>query len=149
MNHDASSAYRVNASHSAGPVRLVIMLYEQLIKDLQRALTAMDKKNIEARTFELNHAISVVGQLQGTLDKEEGGEVAQYLDRFYWQLRVALMEAQIRISPEILHKQITHLLELREAWVEVERVNQESLQQSMPNKPFPQLLEQKGLGWST
>jgi len=44
MTPDASSAYRRTDGHSAGPIRLVIMLYEQLIKDLQSAVAAMKKK---------------------------------------------------------------------------------------------------------
>ena len=58
---------------------MVVLLYDQLIKDLRRAAAKMN--DIEARTRELDHALKVLGQLQGTLDLTQG-EVASNLDRF-------------------------------------------------------------------
>ena len=120
MSPDPSSAYRLTAGHSATPVRLVIMLYEQIIKDLQRALTAIGKHDVESRTREIGHALLVLGQLQGTIDHERGGEVARNLDRFYFLLRANLIESQFKVAPHLLQKQIRSLLELREAWLEAE-----------------------------
>jgi flagellar protein FliS len=121
MTPTPTSAYRRSAGHSASPVGLVVLLYEQLIHDLQRALTAMDKEDIEARSNQIVHALLVLGQLHGTLDFERGGEVAANLDSFYNLLRGDLLEAQIKASPEILRRHIGNLLELREAWMEVDR----------------------------
>jgi flagellar secretion chaperone FliS len=121
MTPTPTSAYRHSAGQSATPVHLVVMLYEQLIHDLQRALTAMSKEDIEGRTGQLIHALLVLGQLHGTLDFERGGEVAANLDGFYNLLRGDLLEAHIKVAPEILRKHIGNLLELREAWIEVDR----------------------------
>ena len=120
MTMEASSAYRRTDGHGASPIRLVILLYEQLIKDLQRALAAMEKKDVALCTYELDHALRVVGQLQGTLDMQQGGEAAKNLDRYYHGLRASLLNAQIRVLPGELHKQIKILLELREAWGQAE-----------------------------
>ena len=120
MIMDPSSAYRLTAGQNAGPIRLVITLYEQLIKDLRRAITAMENKDLQARIQEIDHALRVVGQLQGTLNSELGGEVAKNLDQFYFLVRAKLLEAQISVSPELLREQISRLLLLREAWIEVE-----------------------------
>ena len=49
MKTDAASAYRRSAGHNASPVKLVVILYEQLIKDLRRAAEAMARNDIEAR----------------------------------------------------------------------------------------------------
>jgi flagellar protein FliS len=120
MSH-AKKAYREAAVRGASPVGLVIMLYEQAIQDLQRAMVAIHDKDIERRTREIDHAMRVLGQLQGTLDKERGGEVARNLQRFYELACNSLLIAQIQISPEIVRKQIVDLLELHEAWIQVER----------------------------
>ncbi len=105
----------------ASPVRLVICLYEQAIEDLRQAVVALEKGEIEARTRKINHAITVLGQLQGSLDMVRGGEVARNLERFYDILRAGIVEAQLKQSPRILEQQISQLVLVYEAWLEVER----------------------------
>lgn len=114
-------SYREAAVAGASPVRLVILMYEQAIQDLRRALAAHTAGDIEGRTREINHALLVIGHLQATLDKDQGGKVAENLARFYEQLRAGLMEAQCRQSATSLEQQIAHLMLVHEAWREVEK----------------------------
>jgi flagellar secretion chaperone FliS len=114
-------SYREAAVRGASPVRLVILLYEQAIEDLRRALAAHQHSDIEGRTQQINHAILVLGHLQSTLDKDKGGSVAQNLERFYNQVRSALVDAQYRQSTAALQEQITYLMQVHDAWCEVER----------------------------
>jgi len=122
MRADVTSAYRLSAGHDASPVKLVIILYEQLIKDLRRASEAMARNDVEGRSREIDHALIVLARLQGTLDEVKGADVSRNLNRFYTLLRASLMAASVRHSPEMLNKQIKNLVQLREAWVEVEHV---------------------------
>ncbi len=117
---DARSLYREGAVRGASRVGLVVLLYEQMIEDLRRAVDALDRKQIEPRTRYLNHAILVIGHLQRTLDMEQG-EVARNLALFYDVLRQALTQAHARASKEILTAQIANLLSLRDAWIAVDR----------------------------
>lgn len=102
-------------------MRLVILLYEQAIVDLRRALAAHREGDIEARTREINHAILVMGHLEATLDKERGGIVAANLERFYQQLRAGLVDAQLKQSATLLEQQIAHLMNVHNAWCSVEK----------------------------
>lgn len=114
-------SYRLAAVAGASPVRLVILLYEQAIEDLRRALAALVRGDIEGRTREIDHAILVVGHLQGTLDQERGGKVAANLERFYQQFRAGLLDAQCKQSAALLERQISHLMEVHQAWCHVEK----------------------------
>lgn len=105
----------------ASPVRLVSLLYEQAIEDLRRALKAHRDGDIEARTRGINHALLVLGQLQGSLNRERGGRAAENLERFYNEVRAGLIEAQRRQSDGAIQQQITDLMRVREAWAEVEQ----------------------------
>jgi len=116
---DAKSSYREAAARGATPVQLVILLYEQAIEDLRRAVIALEKGDIEARTQGINHALAVLAQLQGSLDMKRGGEVAGNLHRFYSLMRASLIDAQLKQSARILEKQIEQLVLVREAWLEV------------------------------
>ena len=113
--------YRETAVAGASPIRLVVLLYEQAIEDLQRAVAAQQRRDIEGRTREINHAILVIGHLQATLDKEQGGRVSDNLERFYGQVVAGLIEAQAKQSIGGLEKQISLLMEVHRAWCEVER----------------------------
>lgn len=118
---DPRNAYRESAARGASAVRQVILLYEQVVEDLRRAVTAIEGNQIEDRTNAINHALVVVGHLQGSLNFDLGGDVARNLERFYTMLRGKLLEAQVQISKEILNEQIALILDLRDAWIEVER----------------------------
>ena len=120
---DARTSYRAAAVRGADPLRLVIFLYEQVVEDVRRALAALRRGDIETRTREINHALNVIAHLQGTLDTDLGGEVARHLHRFYNLVRKGLVEAQFQQSAELLEEQIAQLVTVREAWLEVQRVN--------------------------
>jgi flagellar protein FliS len=129
---DARSSYRESSVRGASPVRLVIALYEQAIEDLRRAVIALDKGAIEVRTREINHALLVIAQLQGSLNMERGGEVARNLARFYGLVRAGLTEAQLKQSSLLIERQISQLTDVHEAWLEVERAT------AKPDSPTPQ-----------
>jgi flagellar secretion chaperone FliS len=113
-------AYQEAAVRGAGPVRLTILLYDQLIQDVARARDAMQATRIEQCAQEIGHAVAVIGYLQATLRYDTGRDVARNLGRFYTMMREKLMEAQVRSSREILSELQKQLMEVREAWMKVE-----------------------------
>jgi flagellar secretion chaperone FliS len=114
-------SYLRAAVQNASPAGLVVILFDQLINDLRGAITAIGKRDVERRCEHLKHGFLVLAQLQGSLDKEEGGEAAVNFDRFYSAVRSKMMEANFKISAEILLHQIELLLDVRQAWQEVDR----------------------------
>jgi flagellar protein FliS len=115
MNYAALSAA------GTSPVGLVVRLYETVIGDLGRAITAIRDDDIERRTSELQHALAVIGQLQGALEMEHGGEPARVLNRFYDLARSRIIEAQVRHSGKLLEEVMRDFLLLRGAWAEIEK----------------------------
>jgi flagellar protein FliS len=118
---DALQAYRESEVTGDNPVHLVVLLYDQLLRDLRRALDAFEQRDIPRRCQELDHALLVLAQLQGSLNLQDGGEVADILDRFYDLVRHDLVQASIDDSPELVEKRWRNILGVREAWLEVER----------------------------
>ena len=118
--NDARRAYQENEFRGAKPVRLTILLYEQVIQDLARAAHAAGERNLQALAGEISHATGVIGYLQATLNVQAGGKVARDLANFYTMLRERLVEAQVRCSREILEGLSRQMLEVREAWLKVE-----------------------------
>jgi flagellar protein FliS len=116
----AASSYRQAAVRAASPIHLVVVLYEQLLKDLRLALSAIERGDIPARTHEVDHALAVVAQLQGTLDMEQGGDVARNLEEFYNLLRLSLLVTDPTAATHVFPKQISNVLLLRQAWAQLE-----------------------------
>jgi flagellar protein FliS len=121
------TAYRENDVRGATAVRLVVLLYEQIIQDLTQAAQSFEQGDIELRTKRINHAILVIGHLQSPLDFTNGGKVAQDLDNFYNVLRQNLLQVQFHPSKTVFRQPITDLLAVREAWIEVERAEKSSV----------------------
>jgi len=139
MNMDAGFSYRQAAVQGASPVQLVIYLYDQAVDDLRRAISALQKRDAEGRTRAINHALKVIGQLQGTVDVERGGAVAGNLHRFYNAVRRGLSQAQVQQSARMLREQIDQLSTVREAWMEVQRIESCSSPSAAPLSRHPDI----------
>jgi flagellar protein FliS len=121
MNHTkATKAYREAAIRGASQIGLVVMMYDMIIEDLNRAVDAVRSSEIEKRTAETKHALSVLEQLQGTLNMADGGEAAINMDRLYSITRARLLEANIKNSVTIFKEQVRLFTELKVAWQQAE-----------------------------
>lgn len=116
----AEFSYRKVAVANASSVGLVIILYDLLVEDLRRAIKALERGEIEARSQALKHAFLVLQQLQGSLNREKGGDAAKHLSRFYAVLRAKIWEGHVKQSSEILREQISLLLDVRQTWAQVD-----------------------------
>ena len=119
--NDAAAMYHQVSSHGRSPVGMIVALYDTILRDLRRALAALDAGNVEARVFELNHAIAVIGHLEETLDHERGGQAAKRFEQFYKVTRAMIVSANTQAN----RKPISELVELyrpmREAWHQAEQ----------------------------
>ena len=119
-NNTASLEYRRAATQQASVVGLVIALHDTLIGDLRRAAEAMEKNDIAGRCEQLVHGFKVLQQLEAMLDMNNGGQTALNIRRFYTHVRGQMLAAQFKLSPEVLHDQIRIVLEIRQAWHQVD-----------------------------
>jgi flagellar secretion chaperone FliS len=119
----AELSYRRAVVADASSVALVITMYDLLVNDLTQAMNALEKGDIEARSMAIKHAFLVLQQLQGSLDWEKGGEAAKNLSQFYSFLRGRIWEAHVKKDRQALSEPIQLLLEVRQAWAQVDSAN--------------------------
>ncbi len=119
--HDSAFAYHQTGAFGASPVGQVVALYDTILRDLHRAIAAIDDGQIEKRCNAINHALTVIGELQGVLDFERGGEPARCLNSFYNVTRAMVTEAGVMSSREKLKELTAMFVRLRAAWSQVER----------------------------
>jgi flagellar secretion chaperone FliS len=118
---EAKLAYRENAVRGATRIELVAILFDAAIDDMRRAASAIEAGDIEQRATAIRHAMLVLQQLQGTLDFENGGQVAKRFEQFYNLIRAKLLESQLRNSPELMQQPIRFMVEVRECWMHAEK----------------------------
>jgi flagellar secretion chaperone FliS len=118
---DAARAYRELAVRGASPVGLVVILYEEIIRSLRRALDAVQRNQIERRTNELSHAIIVIGYLQSVLDYEKGGQIAHSLCNFYNVSRTKILHCSGPEAASLLEPLAAEFSSIAEAWQQVDR----------------------------
>jgi len=115
---NAQSVYREIDMQGATPLQLVVALYDAILQDIRAAIAAQRHNDIEERSAQVKHCLLTLAQLQGRLDFERGGEVAQNLDRFYSMIRGKLLEASIKASAEAFALIADMVATVRSAWNE-------------------------------
>jgi len=116
--------YYQSAVIGAGPVRLVILLYDRLILDLNRAVEAMQTGDVEKRVEQVNHAMLILQQLEGSLESEQDPVGASIQSQFYSITRAKILEAHIKSSVEIFKQQVALFQDVRLAWETVEKADE-------------------------
>ncbi len=122
MNHNPLAAYKETRVKTASPGQLVVMLYEEAVKQCDRAVDLLSaaKTAKPANMDKANAAISkvqdIVTELMASLDFELGGEIAKNLFSLYVYFNRELMEANIAKDPERIRAIRVMLEELRSAW---------------------------------
>jgi flagellar protein FliS len=124
---NAISTYRETRVKTASQGQLIIMLYEEAVKHLDRSLellkaTAGSKKNpsnIEPVSNSVLKVQEIVTELTASLDFEQGGEIARNLFSLYNWFTRELLEANITQDIHRIAAVRHQMNELKGAWVEV------------------------------
>ena len=99
--------------------KLVLMLYEGILKFTTFAKKAIQVGDVEKRVQWINRSIDIFSELSNTLNIKEGGEVAEYLQGLYNHQIVVLTRANIENNEEHLDTVIRVARGLMDAWREV------------------------------
>lgn len=116
---NAYSQYSNNKVMTASPAELVLMLYEGMIKFCNRAIEAVDNKEIEKAHINIVKMEKIVDHLRRTLDMKY--PVANEFEKIYVYLYKQMVTANIRKDKEILEEILEHLHMLRDTWKTVMR----------------------------
>jgi flagellar protein FliS len=110
----AQQRYRDDAILSATPERLLTMLYDRLLLDIDRGEAAQRSSDWVTANAQLQHAQSIVAELQSSLTDSWDG--AAGLRALYTFLTETLISANIGRDPERTHAVRELVAPLRDAW---------------------------------
>lgn len=115
----SSARYVENQVLSSDPLGLVLLLYEEAMRSIRQAREFLQEGSIRERSNAITKAMQIVAELQGSLDLEQGGEIAQRLARLYGFIQERLIEANAEQKRVPLQEALAILSILREGWKEI------------------------------
>jgi flagellar protein FliS len=111
-----TSSYREMEIHAASPERLLVIVFEQLVVNLERARIAMERNDVELRVTALRRARGLVAELLSTLDFEKGGALAIELADLYQFLLMELVDIGRRGDVRTMRKLVNIATHLRDGF---------------------------------
>jgi flagellar protein FliS len=101
---------------AASPERLVVIVFEQLVVNLERARMAMERRDIELRVTSLRRARDLVTELLATLDFAKGGAIATQLADLYQYMLYELIDVGTRGDVRTIGKLVSIATSLRDGF---------------------------------
>jgi flagellar protein FliS len=125
--NNALSTYKETRIKTASQGQLIIMLYNEAVRQLDQALALMglndSGKKDPARIEKIGKAVvktqEIVSELMVSLDFEQGGDIARNLFSLYTWFNRELMEANIGQDAQRLSTVRNLIDELRNTWQEI------------------------------
>jgi len=125
-----AAQYRAVRSHGlvadASPTRLVQIMFEQILAQLAAARGSMQRirdnrplNDVIAKGTAIAKAIALIGQLNGTLNMEQGGPVAQNLRFLYEYMMNRLTLANAANDAGIVGEVSSLVAEIKSGWDQI------------------------------
>lgn len=123
MGTDAFAAYKetnaATAIMDATPHQLTSLLLKAALDKLSVATGAIERGDVSLRTEAIRKVAAIVGELQGSLNKEQGGELAEQLDALYEFSTSQLIEANLSQDISKLEAVRNVLQEINDGWQQI------------------------------
>ena len=122
---NAYNAYQKTNVNTASQGRLVVLLYEGIIKQLTLAETYIEEdgkikpKNIEKFGICIQKSQAIITELQVSLDMEKGGEIATNLMSLYVFFNEELLAANINHNKEKIEFVLKMVKDLADSWRQI------------------------------
>jgi len=108
--------YQSNEILSRPPEALVVLLYQRLLVELQRADRQIGAGELEGKAVSLSKASSILFELMGSLNHEVGGEIAGRLAALYSYFVREIHEVDRSLDRKRLQRLVEVITPLHESW---------------------------------
>ncbi len=108
------------ATQTVARTKQIVMLYDGVIRFMQRAKEAIQENRIEDRYHQLTKASEVLMGLQACLDFENGGNIAKVLYNFYSAIDSQVFLIHRTNSAQTCDEIIAEMKKMRDVWHEID-----------------------------
>ena len=128
---NALSAYKETRIRTASQGQLIVMLYDEAVKQLERGLELInlnrsskyEPSRIEIIGKAIIKARDIITELMVSLDFDQGGEIAQNLFALYTWFNKELLESHITMDTGRIGTVKNQIADLKTAWVDIAAKN--------------------------
>ena len=113
------NAYKRASVNTMDQNKLIIMLYDGAIKNINFALEQMRTGDVEKVHNHLVKSKNIIAELMASLNMEKGGDIAKNLRSLYSYMFGQLIEANMKKDSKPAQVVRNLLMELREAWIAI------------------------------
>ncbi|MCH1929371.1 flagellar export chaperone FliS [Shewanella sp. A25] len=114
------SAYRntaVEAKAAGADVhQLVLMLFDGFLEELERAVGHINGRRLDKKASSTERLLKILGGLEASLDRSNGGELAQNMSNLYQYCGQAVLQASLRNDASYLDNVRVVMTNLQEGW---------------------------------
>src|SRR5690242_13440245 len=121
MSHSGHDAYLEGRILSADPIGLVRLLYQGCSDAVREGRRRLAEGDIAGRSRAISNAYEVLTELGTSLDRSQGGDLAERLLLLYDYMQRRLIEANVQQADAPMAEVLGLLATLGEAWEAVER----------------------------
>lgn len=118
---DGISTYKQVKVNTAQPGKIIVMLYDELLKQIDLATQRMGEGvgSLDMVNTAILKAHDIVTELTVSLDMEKGGEIATQLYNLYDFFGRQLIQSNVKKDPSILQSIRLLIAKLRDSWNEI------------------------------
>jgi len=124
---NVSSTYKETTIKTAGQGQLIVMLYDEAVKQLTKAVELMELNNTDkkdpGRIEQISKSVmkteEILTELMVSLDFEQGGEISKNLFSLYTWFNRELLEANINKDIKRMTIVRNMLSDLRNTWTQI------------------------------
>lgn len=117
------AAYQSAAAHggvaAADPHGLIVMLLEGALERIHAARGCIERGDTVEKARLLHRSVSIIAELQGSLDMGAGGQISSNLSELYDYMGRRLLAASSENKVAPLDEVSALLNQIREAWVAI------------------------------
>ena len=129
---DATSTYKETKVQTAGQGQLIVMLYDEAVRQLAKAIEISEKNQIEKDPGKIElisksvmKTEEIITELMVSLDFDQGGEISKNLFSLYTWFNRELLEANIAQDIGRMKEVKNMLSELRNTWSAISKITAE------------------------
>jgi flagellar protein FliS len=131
--------YRATKVQTAGSVDLVVMLYQGAVRFIRLAVAALEQDDMKAAHANFVRAQDIIVELLGSLNREEGGQIATQLAGVYDYCFRRLIQANVKKDTAPAQEVVGLLRDLGKAWQQIALQQRQDLAQGNVSSMRPQM----------
>ena len=118
MRSSIKQYQNTNMAHleQADPHTLISLIMQHVLGNLAGAKGAIDRKEIEVKNKMLGKVIGLIGELQNSLDMDNGGDVSENLYNLYTYMISQVNQANLKNDNALLDEVAQLIAEIKSGW---------------------------------